>query len=131
MCVCAGIELQAADLPGLLQRLAPVRPLVVLLDGLDYIVPSSSTSFQWLPSILPDNVRLVLTVTEPSPLYDYLRSTLIQEASTEAGFVAIPPLNPQSASSLFRSLLVAKQRTLTPGQFQTYGKVNRILVVTD
>lgn len=58
------IEEYQKILPDLLTASSLQRPLVIILDGLDQVREYSSTNTAWIPTKLPDNIKLIISVTE-------------------------------------------------------------------
>lgn len=50
----------------LLSKVTEMRPLVILIDGIDQLADYSSKDLQWLPKELPAHVRLIMTVRDDS-----------------------------------------------------------------
>lgn len=55
--------------PQVLAQVARQRPVVLILDGVDQLADShDALSMHWLPTALPDNVRVVLSSADPEVL---------------------------------------------------------------
>ncbi|GFV68155.1 NACHT and WD repeat domain-containing protein 2, partial [Trichonephila clavipes] len=50
----------------LLGKVSELRPLIILIDGIDQLAEYSDKDLQWLPHELPAHVRLILTVRNDS-----------------------------------------------------------------
>ncbi|GFU21337.1 NACHT and WD repeat domain-containing protein 2 [Nephila pilipes] len=50
----------------LLGKVSELRPLIILIDGIDQLAEYSNKDLQWLPHELPAHVRLILTVRDDS-----------------------------------------------------------------
>ncbi|GFS29019.1 NACHT and WD repeat domain-containing protein 2 [Trichonephila inaurata madagascariensis] len=50
----------------LLGKVSELRPLIILIDGIDQLAEYSDKDLQWLPHELPAHVRLILTVRDDS-----------------------------------------------------------------
>ncbi|GAB6026179.1 hypothetical protein CHUAL_012390 [Chamberlinius hualienensis] len=105
-------SIEAADLPVLSRVSPPETPLILLLDGLENVLPSYP-SFTWLPTTLPCNVRIIITLNNTSPLLDHLRSTLPTEA-----FLQIPAMVPENLCDIISKHLRNKQMDLSEPQQQ-------------
>ena len=52
-------------------------PLVVIIDGVDNLQSTESLWIDWIPTELQSNIRLILTVTSGSDVYNELMVSLI------------------------------------------------------
>ncbi|KAJ8971123.1 hypothetical protein NQ317_007672 [Molorchus minor] len=69
-CYCThSIDTYAEILPNLLTASCIQRPLIILLDGLDQVRAYSSKNIDWLPMKLPDNIKLIISVSEDSDMH--------------------------------------------------------------
>ena len=55
-----------------------IRPLVIMIDGVDQVKSYGSTSLEWVPSELPEHVKLIMTVRDDSPQMTQLQ-TIIED----------------------------------------------------
>ena len=92
-------------------------PLVIVLDTVDGLKTHDSAHFMsWLPTALADNIKIVISVVSGEDkclCYHALR----EKFTDENAFVAIGPLEKQSALEIFKTFIHAKKRTLTSEQF--------------
>lgn len=92
------IESYAQTLPTLLTANGLQRPLIILLDGLDQVKPYSAKSLDWLPTSLPDNIKLLISVSENSDMYRDISSKL-----NENSFIKMPLLGETEAKNILMS----------------------------
>jgi hypothetical protein len=102
-------ELQQ-ELPARLALATAGKPLIVFLDSLDQLGAEGRTTAFWLPSDLPENVRLVVTTRPGSQLAD-LRERLPQD-----NLVAVGPLTPDEGREVLGNWLSDAGRKLRDGQ---------------
>lgn len=57
-----------------------VRPLVIMIDGIDQVKSYGSTSLEWVPRELPENVKLIMTVRDDSEQMRLLQSIIEDRA---------------------------------------------------
>lgn len=74
------------------------RPLVILLDGLDQVRTYSSKNIDWLPTVLPDNIKLIISVSENSDMHAKISEKLNQDS-----FVQVPVLGESEAKGILMS----------------------------
>lgn len=74
------------------------RPLVILLDGLDQVRAYSSKNIDWLPTKLPDNIKLLISVAESSDMHANINSKL-----NETSFIKMPLLGEAEAKNILMS----------------------------
>lgn len=94
------IESYAQILPSLLTANGLQRPLIILLDGLDQVKPYSAKNLDWLPTTLPENIKLLISVSENSnsDIYEDIRSKL-----NENSFIKMPLLGEAEAKNILMS----------------------------
>ncbi|CAG9765713.1 unnamed protein product [Ceutorhynchus assimilis] len=98
-CFCDhSIEEYQKILPNLLTASSPQRPMVIILDGLDQVREYSSKNTKWIPSKLPDNIKLIISVTEGSQMYDDLKSRL-----PDTCYITMPLLGQAEAKNILMS----------------------------
>ncbi|KAL3288933.1 hypothetical protein HHI36_003377 [Cryptolaemus montrouzieri] len=98
-CYCIhNLETYKRVLPALLGASCLQRPLIILLDGLDQVRAYSSKTIDWLPEKLPENIKLVLSVSEKSPMY-----TDIKQKLPRGKFIKMPLLGEQEARGILMS----------------------------
>ncbi|XP_076260372.1 NACHT and WD repeat domain-containing protein 2 isoform X2 [Rhynchophorus ferrugineus] len=74
------------------------RPLIIIVDGLDQVREYSSTTLEWIPTKLPDNIKLVVSVVENSRMHQELKQKL-----GDACFTTMPPLGQSEAKNILMS----------------------------
>ncbi len=102
-------ELQQ-ELPVRLRLATADRQLVLLLDGLDQLESFGTRNTVWLPSDLPENVRLVVS-TRPGEYLIDLRRRL-----PEDNVIALGPMSAEDGSALLDKWLAEAGRMLRPSQ---------------
>jgi hypothetical protein len=114
-------ELQQ-EFPKRLELSTAERPLIVFLDALDQLAAGEGASLSWLPSELPDGVRIV-TTTRPDPYLDALASRLPEELVIELDRMPVDEGEVLLDFWLGKSgrALTAAQRTEILGRFETRG----------
>ncbi|ENN74521.1 hypothetical protein YQE_08845, partial [Dendroctonus ponderosae] len=85
-------------LPNILTANSLQRPLVIILDGLDQVREYSSTITEWIPTKLPDNVKLIVSVAEGTQMHSDLKSHL-----TEKCYISMPLLGQAEAQNILMS----------------------------
>lgn len=74
------------------------RPMVILLDGIDQIESINTSSIDWLPVHLPENIKLILSVTSLNQFHD----SIIKKLDSES-FVKMPSLGESEAKGILLS----------------------------
>lgn len=74
------------------------RPIVILLDGIDQIKSFNSKTIDWLPINLPENVKLILSITTDSQFHSDVRGIIGGES-----FIQMPLLGENEAKSILLS----------------------------
>ncbi|CAG9821320.1 unnamed protein product [Phaedon cochleariae] len=98
-CYCShNIETYQKALPSLLSSSSLQRQLIIILDGLDQVRPYSSRNIEWLPIFLPENIKLIISVSEPSEMY-----SKISEKLNEDNFIKMPLLEQSEAKGILMS----------------------------
>lgn len=92
------LETYERILPTLLTASCLQRPLIILLDGLDQVRAYSSKNIDWLPTKLPDNIKLIISVSEASDMHADI-SKKLQENS----FIKMPLLGESEAKGILMS----------------------------
>lgn len=92
------IESYAQMLPTLLTANGLQRPLIILLDGLDQVKSYSAKNLDWLPTSLPNNIKLLISVSENSDMYRDISSKL-----NENSFIKMPLLGEAEAKNILMS----------------------------
>lgn len=101
-----------AYLPRLLRRISRKlsnQRLIIILDSLDQLTNSADSIQKWLPSILPPNISLIISVLEED---NYMKSlkTVIAKPS---GYLRLEQLSRESAEGIIARFLTEKKRALT------------------
>uniref|UniRef100_A0A6P7FUD4 NACHT and WD repeat domain-containing protein 2 isoform X1 n=1 Tax=Diabrotica virgifera virgifera TaxID=50390 RepID=A0A6P7FUD4_DIAVI len=98
-CHCThNIETYQKVLPNLLTASCLQRPLIILLDGLDQVRAYSSKNIDWLPTVLPDNIKLIISVSEQSDMHAKISEKLNQD-----NFIQMPLLGETEAKGILMS----------------------------
>ncbi|KAJ8964870.1 hypothetical protein NQ314_004552 [Rhamnusium bicolor] len=98
-CYCThSIETYEKILPTLLKTSCVQRPLIILLDGLDQVRAYSSKNIDWLPTKLPDNIKLLISVSEASDMHADISKKL-----NEYSFIKMPLLGETEAKGILMS----------------------------
>jgi hypothetical protein len=92
------IETYERILPTLLAASCLQRPLIIILDGIDQVRGYSSKSIEWLPATLPENIKLVLSVSEGSDFYVQIAKRINQNT-----FIKMPLLGEAEAKGILMS----------------------------
>lgn len=92
------VESYTQLLPRLLTASCIQRPLIILLDGIDQVKSFSSKTIEWLPLKLPDNIKLIVSVTEDSEIH----KAIINKVNAES-FVKMPVLGEAEAKGILMS----------------------------
>lgn len=95
-----------------------IRPLVIMIDGIDQVKGYGSTSLEWVPSELPENVKLIMTVRDDSPQMSLLQ-TIIED---RACFLKIPPLTIDEGYNKFEGILKQHHRSVNKEQRELVSK---------
>lgn len=86
-------------LPNLLTASCLQRPLIILLDGIDQVRSYSTKTIDWLPIKLPDNIKLVLSVSEGS----HMHSDIAKKFTNANSFIKMPLLGENEAKGILMS----------------------------
>lgn len=92
------IETYSKIIPSILSASCLQRPLIILIDGIDQVKSYSSRGIEWIPSTLPDNIKLILAVTEDTQMHKDLANCL--DASN---FIKMPLLGENEAKGILMS----------------------------
>ncbi|XP_013386906.1 NACHT domain- and WD repeat-containing protein 1 isoform X2 [Lingula anatina] len=90
------------------------KPLLIILDGLDRLIleqDSANDLQSWIPSKLPDNVHIVLSMNTGSEIMNLLQQKIPAEK-----FLEILPLSEEVASNMFYHFLHGEGRCVTDAQ---------------
>ncbi|XP_017775485.1 PREDICTED: NACHT and WD repeat domain-containing protein 2 isoform X1 [Nicrophorus vespilloides] len=85
-------------LPNLLMASCMQRPLIVVLDGIEQVKMYSSKVIDWLPLQLPDNIKLIISVSENSDIYKDMVKVIPEES-----FIRMPVLGELEAKGILMS----------------------------
>ncbi|KAK9874009.1 hypothetical protein WA026_002362 [Henosepilachna vigintioctopunctata] len=101
-CFCMhNLETYKRVLPTLLVAISLQRPLIIILDGLDQVRAYSSKTIDWLPEKLPENIKIILSVSEKSPMYTHLNQKL-----NNGQFTNMPLMGEQEAKGILMSCVM-------------------------
>ncbi|KRT86348.1 AAA protein, partial [Oryctes borbonicus] len=74
------------------------RPIIILLDGIDQIKSVNAKTMDWLPVNLPENIKLILSVTSLNQFHDSIMKKLGNES-----FIKMPSLGENEAKGILLS----------------------------
>ncbi|XP_049826318.1 NACHT and WD repeat domain-containing protein 2 isoform X2 [Aethina tumida] len=98
-CYCThSLESYEKILPTLLTASCLQRPLIIVLDGIDQVRSYSSKSINWLPTKLPDNIKLLLSVSEGTDMHEEMSHKF-----NEDSFIKMPLLGEAEAKGILMS----------------------------
>ncbi|KAL1513904.1 hypothetical protein ABEB36_003243 [Hypothenemus hampei] len=97
-------------LPNLLKANSTQRPLILIIDGLDQVREYSCSNTNWIPSKLPDNVKLIISVTENSDMHLALKLTIKDEKS----YISMPVLGQHEAKNVLMSSVMQYNPSVNP-----------------
>ncbi|XP_013389679.1 NACHT domain- and WD repeat-containing protein 1 isoform X1 [Lingula anatina] len=92
----------------ILEKVTAKNPLIIIMDGLQDLIPTPGGQVEWIPAELPPNVRIIVTATE-----DGLQKMKLP-SSTHS--LSIPPFTKEEGEFLLNRILELHSRTLTPSQ---------------
>lgn len=75
-----GVRHMSSFLMHVWSKACKVRPLVIMIDGIDQVKSYGSTSLEWVPRELPENVKLIMTVRDDSEQMRLLQSIIEDRA---------------------------------------------------
>ncbi|XP_069171975.1 NACHT domain- and WD repeat-containing protein 1 isoform X2 [Procambarus clarkii] len=113
-----GVRHMAAFLTHVWSKACKLRPLVIMLDGLDHVKGYGSTSLEWVPSELPEHVKLIMTVRDESPHMSLLQS----RGEDHVCFLKVPPLTVDEGYSKFEGLVKQHHRSVSKEQRELVSK---------
>ncbi|GIX76385.1 NACHT and WD repeat domain-containing protein 2 [Caerostris darwini] len=97
----------------LLGKVSELRPLIILIDGIDQLADYSNADLQWLPRELPAHVKLIMTVRDDSEELEKIKD--IMEESDCFLSVSNPTVEDAKAS-ITQVLESSKKRLSAPEQ---------------
>ncbi|CAH1780311.1 unnamed protein product [Owenia fusiformis] len=106
------LEEHKRTLPSLLSKASSFVPILIILDGLDQVRDYGSDSINWIPSELPENVRLVITLESSSNMLASLKNHLGKNLQEEN----VPNLSSAASVEILDRALKLKKRKLVPEQ---------------
>jgi WD40 repeat protein len=90
------------------------KPLILLLDALDQLSDTENAKkMQWLPTALPSQVKVIVSVLTPSACFDHLKTKLPEEQ-----ILPVVAMAAQEAEVLLDLWLDEANRVLQPSQRQ-------------
>ncbi|KAK8749008.1 hypothetical protein OTU49_015633 [Cherax quadricarinatus] len=95
-----------------------LRPLLIIIDAIDQVKSYGSTSLEWVPSKLPEHVKLIVTVRDDSPHMSLLQS-IVQDP---ACFLKVPPWTLEEGNNRLESILKQHQRSLNEEQREVISR---------
>lgn len=98
----------------IVSEIAQQRPTIIMIDGLDQVQGFDSYSLDWIPSKLPDNVKVIVTVAEGQrescpQVAEALRAKLADDC-----FMKMPDLDKNEARSIVMSGVVQYNHSVNP-----------------
>lgn len=75
-----GVRHMSSFLMHVWSKACKLRPLVIMIDGIDQVKSYGSTSLEWVPRELPEHVKLIMTVRDDSPQMTQLQ-TIIEDSA--------------------------------------------------
>ncbi|XP_045104205.1 NACHT domain- and WD repeat-containing protein 1-like isoform X3 [Portunus trituberculatus] len=113
-----GVRHMSSFLMHVWSKACKVRPLVIMIDGIDQVKSYGSTSLEWVPRELPENVKLIMTVRDDSEQMRLLQSIIEDRAC----FLKIPPMTLDEGYSKFEGILKAHHRSVNKEQRDLVSK---------
>lgn len=107
----------------LLAKVSELRPLIILIDGIDQLAEYSNKDLQWLPRELPPNVRLIISVRDDSGEFSKIKE-LIEDSEC---FLSLNNPSAEEAKLSIDKLLSTHKKKLSNSQqsvIQMYLKEN-------
>ena len=99
-----------------LEEIPADQPVVLLLDALDQLSPTDAAhSLNWLPTGLPEGVRLIVSVLEREDEAGACWR-VARHRIAEDHLVPVPPLQPEEGAAILDEWLTQAGRTLTHEQ---------------
>ncbi|XP_069676393.1 NACHT and WD repeat domain-containing protein 2 isoform X2 [Periplaneta americana] len=83
-------------LPRLLAASCLHRPQVIMIDGIDQVKEYGTQNLDWLPIKLPENVKLILSVADDSPVFAEIKKKI----SDSSALIPMPALGKVEAQSI-------------------------------
>lgn len=99
-------------LADLVQGESSLRPLYIVIDGLDQVQSYGSLSLSWLPTELPPDVKLVLTLRDETPQLQEIKALL----SGSSLFLSVPELEVHHSVAIVEEILQHHHITLSEEQ---------------
>ncbi|XP_046670625.1 NACHT domain- and WD repeat-containing protein 1 [Homalodisca vitripennis] len=90
------VDTYSENLPRILATASLQRTIIIIIDGIDQVQDYGTVGCDWLPTSLPPNVKMILSVTESSPLLQKIKSRL----GPSGVFIKIPDLDKAEAESI-------------------------------
>ncbi|XP_068084365.1 NACHT and WD repeat domain-containing protein 2 [Anabrus simplex] len=85
--------------PTLLGASGIQRPQVIMIDGIDQVREYGTQTLDWLPTALPDNVKLVLSVAEDSSMFPLM----LKKLGGAGNLIKMPDLGKPEAQTILMS----------------------------
>lgn len=90
----------------IVSEIAQQRPTIIIVDGLDQVEGFEPNTLDWLPSKLPDNVKIIITVAEGQKEYCPQAAETLRSKLAEGCFMKMPDLEKSEARSIVMSGVV-------------------------
>ncbi|ODM93765.1 NACHT and WD repeat domain-containing protein 2 [Orchesella cincta] len=81
---------------------SPSPSLLLIIDGLDELSPLDIAELNWLSEPLPPRVRMILSCSEGTSVFQFLKTNLKQDGA----FLALSPLTQQAAECLLTASIL-------------------------
>ncbi|RZF39182.1 hypothetical protein LSTR_LSTR014668 [Laodelphax striatellus] len=81
------------------------RAIIIILDGLDQVHDFGSDNYDWLPTSLPSNVRMIVTANDDNKV-NHLERIERRLGSTGGYYVKMPTLNEEEAQNILMSSVI-------------------------
>ncbi|XP_077284296.1 NACHT domain- and WD repeat-containing protein 1 isoform X2 [Arctopsyche grandis] len=84
----------------IISEIAQQRPTIIMIDGLDQVQGFNSASLDWIPTKLPDNVKIVITVAEGHKEMCPQVGETLRAKLDDGCFINMPDLTKSEARSI-------------------------------
>ncbi|XP_054275892.1 NACHT and WD repeat domain-containing protein 2-like [Macrosteles quadrilineatus] len=93
------VETYAEHLPKILETASLQRTIIIIVDGVDQLQEYGTVGVDWLPSPLPQNVKIILSISQDIALLQKMKTRL----GISGVFIQIPDLDKAEAESILLS----------------------------
>jgi len=102
-------EMVFSMLQSLLQKIDPNKQILIAIDGLDHLFKNQGLDLRWIPEILPENVSILLSISEDQP---YSAQNFKQLTQLKAAIIQIPMLRKDERVGLIKQLPALSAKTM-------------------